>query len=378
MIKSLRGFWASAEYRAVGSAFLAMALSFGAWITRLPEIQQALQLSDGQLGTALFFAPLGAVSLLPFYSKLISALSERRATLVGLTILTIGLILTTQANSYPMLMISIYGLGLGIGLTDVSMNAVAAEIEKQRKVQIMSTCHGFFSIGGMLGALFSTGFIALGFSLTIQTAILALALLVFVALQSNKLINAQVQEKVKGLSLPPKEVLGLALIGICVMMSEGAITDWSTIYLKRDLSVVGRWSGLGFAGFSLLMALGRFNGDDLILRFSGVRLIRIGIIIGVIGLLLVQLKLPIPAIIGFSMAGLGFSVVIPIVFGRAAKVKGVSSAKGLAAVASAGYVGWLVGPVTIGYISNWLGLQVAFLFLVGLCMVAFLTSFKVD
>jgi fucose permease len=161
------------------------------------------------------------------------------------------------------------------------------------------------------------------------------------------------------------------------MMTEGGITDWSTIYLERNFELKAQYAGFGFAGFSFAMALGRFFGDPLIERYQGTKLIRLGVAMGILGLLMVQMPLAILVILGFSFSGLGLSVVVPILFGKAAKAKGVSPAKGLAAVASAGYVGWLVGPVTIGYVSDWIGLGASFIYLTMLCVIALLLTIKI-
>lgn len=369
---NLKSFWLDKNNRAVATVFFAMSAAFGAWITRLPEIQQSLSLNDAQLGTALFFMPLGAVTLLPFYSKIIHSLSERIATLFALFVLLTGLSLPTLSPSYEWLMASLYLVGLSIGLTDVAMNAVAAEIEKQYNRNIMSTCHGFFSVGAMAGAFLSILFIRLEINLTQQILGMGIILLAWVLTTASFLVNSVNTVKPNGFRMPPIQIMSLATIGVFIMMTEGAITDWSTIYIGRDLLVSQEWAGLGFAGFSMFMAVGRFTGDTLHERYSGALLIKAGIVVGIIGLTLTQIPLGFLAMIGFSLSGLGLSIVVPLLFSNAAKVKGVSSAKGLAAVASAGYIGWLVGPVTIGYIGEAFGLQNAFLLLIILCTISLL------
>ena len=378
MASNLSTFWYEKEQRVVATAFLSLAVVFGAWITRLPALQQKLSISDGQLGTALFFLPIGAVTLLPFYSKIIHRLSERNTILFGLFLLFVGLLLTTQSPALDHLMAALYIAGLGIGLMDVSMNAVAAEIEKQRKVQIMSACHGFFSIGGVIGAFWSM--LCQKLSIDVFPALIALTLVFGIAmlLQRKSLLNSNAPRLQTGLSLPPKSIIGLALVGIFIMMAEGGVTDWSTVYIERAFEIKGYLAGMGFAGFSLMMALGRFFGDALILKHSGLKLMRLGILTGILGLLLIQLPNVLFAIVGFSLAGLGLSLVVPIIFGRAAKTPGVSSAKGLASVASAGYIGWLIGPVSIGYISEWQGLSFSFASITILCTLALVITYKLD
>lgn len=378
MIINLKSFWLVKEQRAVATAFLALAVIIGSWITRLPQIQEALNLSDGFLGTALLCLPLGAVSLLPFYSKVINGLSQRVATLIGLFTLSVGLCVSTLADTLFMLMIALYVTGLGIGLTDVAMNAIAAEIEKQHKTQIMSTCHGFFSIGGMIGALLSMLAIRISVSLPVELLVLTIVFLLLLVAQRRSLLNAYDKNEPVSFTWPKPSLIALATVGLLVMMTEGGITDWSTIYIERTYAIKGYLAGLGFAGFSLMMALGRFLGDRFILKVPGKVLIRGGLTLAFAGLLLIHLSYVSLAIFGFSIAGLGLSVVVPIIFGKAAKTEGVSAAKGLSSVASAGYIGWLIGPVGIGYISELFGLDVSFLIMTMLCVMAFLISYKIN
>lgn len=376
MIKPVQDILKRAESRAPAMAFMSIALAFGAWVTRLPEVKENLGLSEGELGTALFFIPLGAVTLLPFYSRIIQRLGERKSTLIALTSFLILIVIVGQMPSKASLMAGLYLLGLTMGLTDVAMNAVVSEVEKQESRSIMSSCHGFFSIGGMFGALLASMFIWLGGSLFIQSVVITLVLLTLVYFHQQYLLNSNNSQPSPGFQWPRKEVFILAMIGFCIMMCEGGIVDWSTIYLKESLEMSAQYAGLGFGGFSLFMALARFKGDELTTRFGLNVLIRSGMLVGVLGLALTLLGNPYLAIIGFSISGLGLSVIVPTLFSSSTRVEGVSAAKGIASVASAGYIGLLVGPVVIGFVAERFGLGNGFLFLLGLVVLALLLSIK--
>lgn len=377
MIKTIQSFFVLPERRAVGLVFFVLSLLFGAWVTRLPEIKETLALSERELGIALFFMPLGAITLLPFYSTIISRWGERKTTFVGIISLLLAILLPVWAPSYGWLMAGLYVLGLAMGLTDVAVNAAAAEVEKQRNCQIMSASHGFFSLGGMVGAATSGVFIWLDISPLMHLLFWSVLFAILIPLVVKHLLNAkEVQSKSKAFQLPSKAVLGLAVIAFCIMMSEGGITDWSTIYIREDLLSSPERAGLGFAGFSALMAIGRFLGDGLILKYGARYLMISCCSISVAGLGLTLLNSEIFAIAGFSLAGLGYSVVVPILFSRSAKVKGVTSSKGIASVASAGYIGLLVGPVVIGFIANDISLSGGFVFLMSLTGLALLMSLR--
>lgn len=377
MIKTIRSFLVQPERRVVGLIFFALSLMFGAWVTRLPEIKNTLELSERELGFALFFMPLGAITLLPFYSKIISKWGERRTALTGVIGMLAVILIPVLAPSYGWLMAGLYVLGLAMGLTDVGINAAAAEVEKQRNCQIMSASHGFFSLGGMTGAATSGLFIWLAVSPFLHLLFWSLLFAVLIPLASKHLLNSvEVQGEPKAFQIPSRAVLGLALIAFCIMMSEGGITDWSTIYIKEDLLASPETAGLGFAGFSAMMAIGRFLGDGLISKYGAGRLMILCCFISVIGLGLTLLQSEAFAIAGFSLAGLGYSVIVPILFSRSAKVKGVTPSKGIASVASAGYIGLLVGPVVIGFIANDISLSGGFVFLMSLTGLALLMSLR--
>lgn len=348
--------------------FATLSMSFGAFVTRLPEIKEKLDLSEAALGSTLFFIPLGAVALLPFYSKIIARFGERRTTSLAVTALLLVMILPGLVTSNIELRIVFFLMGMAMGLTDVSVNAETAVIEKQHSRVIMSSCHGYFSLGGMIGALVASLFIGMSIDLVLQMVLVAIVLFLIMLPQFRYMINSSntKNEESKTFKLPSAKLLVFAIIGFCIMMSEGGITDWSTIFLKDDMSLSAEYAGFGFAGFSLLMAIGRFQGDRLRLKYGGRKLVLAGCMIATVGLALVVVGSPVLAIVGFSLAGLGYSVIVPILFSTAAQQEGVLPSQGIASVASAGYIGMLTGPVAIGYIGEALGLVHGFTFLLGL------------
>lgn len=367
------------ERRSTGLIFFALSLSIGAWVTRLPEIKAELALSNAQLGLALLFIPFGSAVLLPFYGTIIRRLGEKKATLIGIFGFLAAILLPMLMADLHSFMAALFLVGLAIGVTDVSMNAIAAEVEKQYKCQIMSASHGFFSLGGMVGAATSGFFISLGLSPLEHLLSWSVLLLVLILPSGRFLTNAKERSAPgKSFQLPPKAMLVLALISFCIMMCEGGITDWSTIYIKEDLMASAEIAGLGFAGFSALMALGRFAGDGLINRFGNRRLLISGLLLAALGLTISVLGSFLAAIIGFSLAGIGYATVFPILFGSAARVEDVASEVGIASVASSGYIGILVGPAVIGFIAEQTSLAGGFIFLLLLTLIGWILSFKIS
>lgn len=378
MIRRFIDYMRKPERRSVGLVFFALSLSIGAWVTRLPEVKASLGLSKSELGLALLFIPLGSAVLLPFYGSIIRKLGEKKATLIGIIFFLTTILLPVLVEDFYSLMAVLFLAGLGLGVTDVAMNAVAAEVEKQYDCQIMSASHGFFSLGGMVGAATSGLFISLGFSPLEHLAIWSVLLLILLAPHARHLIDAAERSAPgKSFQLPPKAMLVLALISFCVMMCEGGITDWSTIYIKEDLLASAEMAGIGFAGFSALMALGRFAGDGLINKWGARKLLVYGLLLAGVGLGISILGSFVLAVIGFSLAGIGYATVFPILFGSAARVEGVAAEVGIASVASSGYIGILVGPAIIGFIAEQTSLVGGFIFLLFLTLVGWLLSLKV-
>jgi MFS family permease len=151
--------------------------------------------------------------------------------------------------------------------------------------------------------------------------------------------------------------------------------DWSTIYLRRSLNTEVMLAGMGFAGFSLTMAIGRLYGDLLITRWGTRKVVLFGLVVAISGVLsALIISSSVIAIMGFTFAGFGFSCLVPSVYISSARIPGVSAGEGLASVASLGYFGLFVGPPTIGMIAEEYGLNIGLGIVIVLLFLAFLIT----
>ncbi|MCB0598208.1 MAG: hypothetical protein KDD28_29295, partial [Phaeodactylibacter sp.] len=252
-------------------------------------------------------------------------------------------------------------------------------IEQQYRITIMSICHGMFSLGAMIGAG-SAGLLAAA-DVPLQSHLIALALLMVGLQFLLRPIVFNLPNSDSGgssFALPPKALLGLAFIGFCIMIGEGAIADWSAIYLRNILEANPFVASLGYAGFSMAMAMGRFAGDGIKVRLGAARLVAFGSLLGAGGLAIaILIPYPVAAVIGFTLVGLGFSSVVPLLFSAAAKTPGVAPGTGIAAVASSGVVGFLIGPPLIGGIAEHFGLGFGLGVVGALALVSALVSRRV-
>ena len=380
MIRNLINYFSDKESRTAGLFFSVNSVFFGSWITRLPDIQERIGIGDGELGLALLGLPLGSVSVMPFVSYFIQKYGAGRVTIFIGVIFCIISTLPVFATSHLGLFLILIMVGISTGAMDIAMNASAAIVEEEKGRPIMSTCHGLWSLGGMIGAASTSILASLAVSGKIQMVVLAFILFGVIALLSKTMMNVREaqQEKTRIFVLPRGILVGLAFIAFCVMLGESAIMDWSTIYLRKSLNTEVMLAGMGFAGFSFTMALGRFYGDILITKWGARKLVITGLIIaisGVFSALIIQNS--IIAILGFTFAGFGFSSLVPAVYISSAKVPGVSAGEGLASVASLGYFGLFVGPPTIGMIAEEHGLNIGLGVVIVLLSIAFIITNRI-
>ena len=352
----------------IGLIFTCNSLLFGSWITRIPDVKDNLALSDAELGLALLGAPIGAIMIMPISGWIIARLQMGRAVIFGSILHAATLPLLVVADSFWMLVGALILFGYTNAIMDISMNAASAVIEKQLKKPIMSTCHGMWSIGAMMGAGVGSLFVGYGTTplthLTIIVGVVALILIIV----STSLLGIRETRNLgdKVFAFPKGVLLALAFLAFCILMSEGAIADWSAVYMKEVIHSDPFLTGMAYAGFALLMTIGRLSGDALIPKLGKKKLLFIGSLIASLGLALaIIFQYQYVVIAGFSLAGLGFSCLVPVLFISAANVAGYTSGTGIAAVTTVGYAGFLVGPPFIGMLAEYFNLTV------GLCFVLF-------
>ncbi len=373
MIKSIKTVAFHLPSLSVGLTFFTLSMLFGSWLARLPEVQARLALSEGQLGLALLGLPVGALLMMPAAGWLLSSRLSSGQAMTLSTLLFCGVFpLPAFAPGPYALFAGLLLVGFVNSFMNISMNGAAAAVERHYRIAIMSVCHGMFSLGAMVGAG-SSGLIAsLGVSLQVHlitVALLMIGLHLWLRPVITELPSAPSENN--GLSVPPRALLGLAFIGFCIMIGEGAIADWGAIFLKKELQAGPFVAGLAYAGFSMAMAAGRFMGDGIRLQLGIGRAVGLGSLIGAAGLVLAILA-PMPgmSVAGFTIVGLGFSTVVPLLFSAAANIPGVSAGNGIAAVASSGVIGFLVAPPLIGLISDHLGLSFGLGFVALLALMA--------
>ena len=360
-MKSLRLILTNPRYFGPAWAFASLNILFGTWAIYIPMVKEDQGIDKATLGLALFFLSFGVFTVFPVASRIVNYLGVGRATWFGILLLCITALFPLMATSFVTLALALFFFGSANGLLDISMNTLVTEIEKEDRVNFMSASHGFFSLGGVLAGLGS--FLILVF----QDRMLHMLAAIFLVLSVNFIFHRRYKHIVAApVEKEPfsfrnfKPLLLLGVVSFVVMGSEGAVVDWSGLFLKEVTLAPETLWGAGFLGFQITMTLGRFLGDAISARIGSVKIVALGASIAILGYLCVLLASTYLAIVGFALTGLGFSVIIPELFRIGGNVKGVESSQGVAFIAGTGYSGFLVGPVILGFLAEQFSLNTSF------------------
>lgn len=365
MFKHLSTFFFHRQSLAVAMVFTAMGILFGSWATLIPFIKQKYALDDAQLGLLLLFMPLGAASMNPFTTILIKRFGMRNTTLAGLIFMAVIYAMPVSLDYLPLVAFSLFLVGLSISTTNVAMNTCVTSLEHQYGINIMSTCHGMFSAGLMLGSILASFTQGMRISPAYHMWMLAFSFigLAFFIRPTVMSIHEEKIEESEGAKFvfPKGALLLMILISLCTNITEGTMADWTAVYMRDVVRTQDYFIGWGLAGYSLCMSIGRFAGDALIPRYGGNAVLRMGGIIASCGIIVaIVFPYTATAIIGFAMVGAGVSCGAPILYGSSARVPGMAKGAGLATMNTFSMAGFLAGPVVIGFVSKSISLPFAF------------------
>jgi MFS family permease len=359
---------------AVSAAFLIHSTVSGTWAPRLPAIKESLDLSDGELGTALVGLAIGLLAGTRLAGAPVDRFGSRPVMRAGFPLLAATLVLPGLAESGLALFAALLVLGVASGALDVAMNAQGIEVERHVGKPILSGLHGLWSVGLGLGA----GAAAIAAAMdadplehfAVVAAVLALASLVFLR---GLLPAGRAPEGSDGSDAPVPWTVPLFLLGViafCSFFGEGSASDWSAVYMTQELGATEALGAVAFGAFAVTMALARFGTDPLRARFDNVVLVRGGSLIAAAGLgLALLVHTPAAGIAGFALLGLGLAPVVPIAFSAAGDLDPRATGRLVGRVATLGYVGTVVGPIMIGWLAEATSLRAGLSLVVALSLV---------
>jgi MFS family permease len=398
--------------------FAVLGLSNGVWLARIPAIKQHLHLSDGLLGVALLAAPAGLVVVVQIAGKVMHTFGSRRPTVIAGVVVPLLPVVMGLAGSLATLMAGLFAFGFAGGMLDVGMNSQAVEVQRRYGRPLMTSFHACFSFGALVGALFGGLFAWAGIGPALNFLAAGVPLSVLAVLASRWLVTEQpaaeqfaaaqpaaaqpaaaqpaaAQGESATVAARPADARGepesrpesgrsrrsllpgsprslmqgsrwsvallmMGLLALCSLLSEGSADGWSAVYMRDNLHTSAGLAALGYAGFSVAMALGRLAGDDLAARFGAAVLMRACGLLGAVGMATVLLTgSAVGALVGFVVFGLGLSSTFPLLLSAAGSADPQRPSSAIAKVAGFGYAGMLGGPVLIGGLASALGLPAA-------------------
>ncbi|MBH3023795.1 MFS transporter [Serratia ureilytica] len=350
---------------ATRAIFFLAGLGMAAWAPLIPFVKARLGIDDGALGLLLFCLAAGSMAIMPFAGYLIAKLGCRAVLLGAGALLCIDLPLLALLDA-PLLM----GAALGVfgavnGIMDVAMNSQAIIVERKSGQAKMSGFHGFYSLGGIAGAGGVSLLLLAGLAPTQAIGLIALLIAILLLIVAGDLLaHGGIGERRRGgarWALAHGKILFIALLCFFVFLTEGAMLDWSALFLHAERGVAKSQAGIGFTLYAVAVACGRLYGDRLIGAVGRYRTLLLGSLCAAAGVLLtVTVPLASAAFGGLMLAGLGIANIVPILFNAVGNQKQVPPGQAFPAVTLVGYLGLLTGPALIGFIANYTSLALAF------------------
>ncbi|MEP7144938.1 MAG: MFS transporter [Ferruginibacter sp.] len=339
---------------------------FATWASRIPNIQQRLNLSEAGLGAVLLTMPVGSFITLPFSGYLASKIGSRQVIIVSSIIYSSLLIAIGFSQNTLQLTICLFLFGSAGNMMNISINTQAIALEILYKKTIISSFHGMWSVAGLIAASLGTFLIGKAFPVPYHFVAVALISLCSFLFGFSYLLHEKLEPKERRplFTKPEKAFLGLGVIAFCSMICQGAMFDWSGVYFKKVVNTETAFIGLGYTAFMISMTTTRFITDWLTHKIGFKKIIALCGISTTAGLLMTVLfPYLIPATIGLLFVGIGVSPAVPLVFSAAGKFKILPPAMTIAAVSSIGMIGQLIGPPIIGFIASATSLKISFLIL---------------
>ena len=349
--------------RLVMAMFFVQAVALNNWFPRIPDVQAQLGIGPAELAIALLAMPIGGFIATMLTARIIERLSARRTILLGFLVYLAMQLLPGWAWSVPSLFAALFLMGASYVAVDVATNVEATRVQDAIGRRILSTCHGFWSLGSMVGLVMGAGFAQAEIGTRWHLLIVAVAIApIGVAFTRRLPVFPRALDidtaRTPMITLPTASMAGLCIFAFGVILTELTTRNWGAVYLREVLGASAAATGVGYGAFSVGMAVFRFTGDRLADRFGPVLLGRFCGIMAVAGVLAVILagNLAI-AVAGFAALGIGVSVGYPLAVSAAAALGDRSPAANVASLSLIAYTGSLVGPPLVGFVAQGAGLR---------------------
>lgn len=343
-------------------AFFIAGFGIAAWAPLVPYAKARVGLNDGTLGLLLLCLGVGSIIAMPLAGMLAGRFGCRIVLVVSSVLICICLPLLAMLSSLPLLIAVLFIFGASMGALDCTVNIQAIIVERSSGRTMMSGFHGLFSLGGIVGAGSVAGMLSLGATpLTAMWAVVAIIVIALIKASPHFLTYGS-KSAGPAFVMPHGIVLFIGLLCMTVFLTEGAMLDWSAVFLSSRRAVDPAYAGLGYAVFALTMTIGRLSGDAIVRRVGANRVIILGGLCASGGMALATL---IPAwevtLLGYALVGVGCSNIVPVLYSAIGRQTLMPEHLAVPAVTTLGYGGILAGPAGIGFVAHASSLDLAFL-----------------
>lgn len=355
--------------------FLVCGLGIASWAPMVPFAKDRLRLDEADLGLLLLLLGGGALLMMPLSGLLINKIGSRKIIAVSVLLSALLLPFLLIVSDVYIMGAVLFAFGCSIGTIDVAMNAHGVQVQNQYGKPIMSSLHGLFSVGGLFGSLGLGFLMKLGLNPIYAAVSISVLLIFLLIIQFRYLFDRETERKsiIQFSHVDPESktnsrfqwmdsrVLILGIMCFMVFLSEGAMLDWSAVFLRDDKGVESEFSGIGYAAFSVAMAVMRLSGDSLISKLNSRIVVIGGSIIAAAGVIILTFSPWVPlSLFGFILLGLGAANIVPVFFSEGGRISGISSTVAIPAITTIGYAGSLAGPALLGFIAHHFSLTAAF------------------
>lgn len=361
--RSVHRYWAP-----TAMTFFVNGVGFGGWAAQVPRATSRLQVDDGTFGLMLLGMGIGAVIAMIFSGRLIARYGAGLLIRLSMGLFLAAYIALSTISDFWLFVAALLVFGASGGLTDVSMNAYASDVERHTNWRVMASFHGMWSMGGLIGAALVSYMLSVFSDLT-QALILSIGLLALFMIRQHGLVPLRhhVDEKYGRRLSVGRAALILGILAAICFSAEGAVRDWSSLFLTREVQASIDRAGWGFAAMSATMALCRFSGDWMRLQFGERRVMLMSTVVAIVGFLLAVLSRDqLLAVAGFGLVGLGLSNTVPILISAAGRT--TTPGASIAFAVSFGYAGLLASPPLLGFLASQTSLATMFLIVAASCV----------
>ena len=351
-------------HRANQAFFFVGGFGTASWVPLVPLLKARLDVAEDVLGLLLLCIGIGSLLTMPIAGFLAGRFGCRRVLAVDSVVFAALLILLAVVGDIHFAVPALLAFGAAMGILDVTVNIHAVRVEQLLKKRLMSGMHALWSMGGFLGAGLFTVWHSLGLTALGATACSSTLMVILTLAFMRFLLAGRSGSGGKKLAAPRGIVVFIALVAGISFLVEGAVMDWSGVFLTEVRSMDISLAGTGFASFSAAMLLMRLLGDAIVNRVGARRVVLAGSIIAITGFLIVILS---PAgkllFLGFFAIGFGCANIVPIFFSLMGRQRDMPLNAAVSSVSTFGYLGVLMGPAAIGFIAHSTSLLASFVLL---------------